>query len=219
MLALIVWLPRLRVGRDVRAAVHRARPAHGPAVWRSGLAWQVAAYMGLQSTVYYTFVNWLPSLEHDTGVSAAAAGWHLFLYLFAAIASNLAAPPLMRVGGDQRLAATLMPTLMVTGILGLVLAPALVVVWVVLVGLGSGGSIVIAMSLVGLRSPDHPTASRLSSMAQAVGYGSAAAGLVLAGVLRDLTGPGPLLLLCLAGVVVGQFVLGARVGRNRVLPS
>ncbi|GAA1626770.1 MFS transporter [Georgenia ruanii] len=218
-LAIVVWLPRLRSGREVRVVTHRPRPTRGAPVWRSGLAWQVAVYMGLQSTVYYTLVNWLPTLEHDTGVSPVAAGWHLFLYMFAAIASNLAAPALMRVGGDQRFASTLMPVLMITGMVGLVLAPGLVVLWVVLVGLGSGGSIVIAMSLVGLRSPDHPTASRLSSMAQGVGYGSAAAGVLLAGVLRDLTGPGPLLLLCLAGVTVAQFVLGLGVGRNRVLPG
>ncbi|WP_448071190.1 MFS transporter [Georgenia yuyongxinii] len=218
VVALAVWLPRLRGGRGVTTAAGRARTGGAP-VWRAGLAWEVAVYMGLQSTVFYVLVNWLPTLEQDLGVSAAAAGWHLFLYQVAAIFSNLATPALMRVGPDQRVASLLMPTLMLAGMLGLVLAPGLVQVWVAVVGLGSGGSFVVALSLVGLRAADPGTASRLSSMAQTVGYLGAAVGLVLAGVLRDLTGPGPLLLVALTAVVSGQLLVGWRVGRSRVLQA
>src|SRR5690625_6895404 len=35
-------------------------------IWREPLAWQVALYMGLQSTVFYVSVSWLPRSEEHT---------------------------------------------------------------------------------------------------------------------------------------------------------
>lgn len=220
VIAATVWVPRLiRPGRPaVQPAPRVARPVRaGGSVWRSGLAWQVTAYMGLQSTVFYVLVNWLPTLEQDLGVDPATAGWHLFAYQAVGIVANLAAPWLLRLGGDQRFAAALFPSLMLTAMLGLLLVPQLLMVWVVLIGLGAGGAFVTALSLVGLRSADALTASKLSSMSQAVGYMGAAVSLVLAGVLRDHTGPGPLLLACVAALAVAQLLVGLRVGRDRTL--
>lgn len=240
--ALILWLPRVtRRGRrrplaadgaTTRSASSTGPSASGPldapraadvpavrrvSVWRSSLAWQVAIYMGLQSTVFYTVVNWLPTLEQDLGVDPATAGWHLFLFQATGIVSNLAAPTLMRIGPDQRFAAVGVPTCTLVAVLGVVLVPSLLVVWIVLLGLGTGGAFVIALSFVGLRSVDPTTTSKLSSMSQAVGYLLAAAGLLGVGALRDLTGPGPALFYALASVAVLQLVTGSQVGRNRVI--
>ncbi|WP_127130935.1 MFS transporter [Georgenia sp. SYP-B2076] len=216
--AVAVWVPRLLHPAPAAEGLPATRPHRATgSIWRSGLAWQVAAYMGLQSTVFYVLVNWLPTLEQDLGVDPTTAGWHLFAFQAVAIVSNLAAPSLMRVGGDQRVAAALFPTLTLAAMLGLLLAPQLLLVWVILIGIGTGGAFVTALSLVGLRAADTATASRLSSMSQAVGYLGAALNLVLAGVLRDHTGPGPLLLVCVAAVAVVQLVVGLGVGRGRVL--
>lgn len=65
------------------------------------LAWQVAAYVGLQSTAFYVLVNWLPTVEQDLGVSPTRAGWHLSVFLVAGIVSNLATPLLMRRGATS----------------------------------------------------------------------------------------------------------------------
>lgn len=186
-------------------------------VWRTGLAWQVAAYMGLQSTVFYVLVNWLPTLEQDLGVSPSAAGWHLFVFQAVGIVSNLAAPALMRIGPDQRVAAVAMPSLTLTAMVGMVAVPDLVLLWAAVVGLGTGGAFVTALSLVGLRSADPITTSKLSSMVQAVGYLGAAGGLVLAGALRDATGPGPLLVLYVGTVALLQIVAGSQAARDRVI--
>ncbi|RPF26125.1 MFS transporter [Georgenia muralis] len=198
------------IGSDVQR--HRS-------VWRAPLAWQVAAYMGLQSTPFYVLITWLPSIEQDLGIGAAEAGWHLFGYLAAAIVANLLAPSLMRVGEDQRFAAVAVAALMVVATLGVTLWPGGIVLWVVLMGLSSGAALVVTLSLVGLRSYDHRTASQLSAMSQSLGYALAGSALVLAGLLRDATGPGPLLLVCLAGVALAQLALGVLVGRHQVLLS
>ncbi|MHB1065670.1 MAG: MFS transporter [Georgenia sp.] len=202
-----------------------APPVGGPphsqsppvSVWRSGLAWQVAAFMGLQSMIFYTLVNWLPTMEQDLGVDPATAGWHLFLFQAVGIVSNLAAPSLMRIGGNQRFAAVTVPSCTFVAVVGMTLLPSLLPLWIVLVGLGTGGAFVIALSLVGLRSADPATTSKLSSMSQSVGYLLAAAGLMAAGALRDLTGPGPLLFVGIGAVAALQVLTGSRVGRNRVI--
>ncbi|GAA3509089.1 MFS transporter [Georgenia daeguensis] len=186
-------------------------------VYRHRLAWLVAAYMGLQSTVFYSLLNWLPSVEQDLGVDPVTAGWHLFAFQAVAIVGNLAVPSLMRVGGDQRLAATVVPGLVLVAMVGVWLAPGLLWVWIVLIGLGTGSAFVVALSLVGLRAADPATASQLSAMSQALGYGLAAAGLVLAGVLRGVTGPGATVLLLVGVVAVVQLLVGLRVGRSRTL--
>ncbi|WP_211287075.1 MFS transporter [Georgenia soli] len=223
-LALAVWFPRLR---RTTAAVRLPAPAGSSAaaapssphasVYRRPLAWLVAAYMGLQSTVYYTMLNWLPTVEQDLGIDPATAGWHLFLFLAVGIVGNLAVPSLMRVGGDQRLAASLVSVLVLVAMTGIWLAPGLIWLWVSLVGLGTGSAFVVALSLVGLRAADPTTASQLSSMSQAVGYGLAAVGLVLAGAIRDLTGPGASVLLLVAVVAAILLAVGLSVGRPRTL--
>ena len=220
VLALLVWLPRTAAprGSSGGSLTHvgiSARPSGS--VWRSGLAWQLAAYMGLQSTAFYVVITWLPTVEQDLGVGAAEAGWHLFLLQMAQIVGNLGAPVLMGVGADQRLAAVVPGALLVTSMVGLVLAPALVLLWCVGTGLATGASFVIALSLVGMRAEDAATAGRLSAMTQGVGYAVAGTGLVLAGVLRDIGGSGPAVLLQVAAVGALVAVLGVLVGRDRVL--
>lgn len=223
LLALLVWLPRAarprgRVRRpDVPAATAVARPTRS--VWHSGLAWQLAAYMGLQSTAFYVVITWLPTVEQELGAGAAEAGWHLFFLQLAQIVGNLGAPLLMRVGADQRLAAVLPGVLLVVAMLGLALAPGLVLLWAAGTGLATGAAFVVALSLVGMRADSAATASRLSAMAQGVGYAVAGAGLVLAGLLRDVGGSGPAVLVQVAGVGVLVVVLGLLVGRERVLQA
>src|SRR5580700_5210034 len=74
-LATLLWLPQLRY----RAGVARAVPISGltpaPArikVYRYALAWQVMAFMGLQSLLYYAALSWLPTIFQDRGTSAVA---------------------------------------------------------------------------------------------------------------------------------------------------
>lgn len=230
--ALVSWLPRMR-GRAPQTAalpstpvptpvptparMPEPAPREVPLVWRSGLAWQVAAYFGLQSTAFYVLVSWLPTVEQDLGVAPATAGWHLSVFLAVGIVANLAAPFLMRLGGDQRVAAVTTPVLTVVAVGGLAVAPGLVALWVALAGMAVGGSMVVALSLITVRSGDATAGSRLSSMVQSVGYLGVACGLVVAGVVRDLAGPGSHLLLYVGVVAAAQLAVGLSVGRNRVL--
>lgn len=236
VIALAVWLPRTWRRRNspgqvpapaasvqpadppVAAAPAAAEPVpqSGPGrsgtLWRSAAAWRLAAYMGLQSVAFYTAFSWIPSVEQHLGIDPAHAGWHMFALQLAGIFGSLLTPVLMRVGSDERLAATVPGLIITTGALGLWLVPAGVLVWVVLIGVGTGSAFVAILSLLAIRAADLRTAPRLSSMAQAVGYTIAATGLLLAGFAFEANVLAVLPLI--AGVGAVTAALGLGVGRR-----
>jgi len=184
-------------------------------IWRNLAAWQIATYMGVQSSVFYVSLTWLPSVEQGLGVSPVAAGWHMFLLQIAGVVGNLAAPVLMRIGRDQQFAAVLPGLLFVVALAGIYFHPAWLVFWDAVLGLGTGTAFVVSLSLIAMRAGDVSTASRLSSMAQAIGYGITALNLYVAGLVEGLNPLAPLAVLSLAGVCV--LVMGLFAGRQQRL--
>lgn len=91
------------------------------------------------------------------------------------------------------------------------------VLWVTLAGKAAGGSMVVALSLISARTGDATAGSGLPSMVQSAGYLGVAAGLVVAGMVRELAGPGNELLLYVIALGVLQLLVGLRVGRTQVL--
>jgi len=57
---------------------------------------------GLQSLGFYVVITWLPQVFQDSGASAAAAGWLLFLFQAVAVLTSLAVPAVLRWARDQR---------------------------------------------------------------------------------------------------------------------
>ncbi|MGI5244090.1 MFS transporter [Dactylosporangium sp. CA-139066] len=216
-----VWLPRARAARPAAAAA-AATPAAGPAaepahpsVWRQPAAWLITAFMGLQSTTYYVLVTWLPTIDAASGADAQTAGLHLFVFQVLGIAGGLAIPLLLRRSPSLTGGAVVACAPMLAGVLGLLLAPGLTVVWAVVAGLGQGACLVVALSLISLRGRTHREATHLSGMAQSVGYLLAACGPVAAGTLAEHTGGWRAALVLLAALAVAQLTFGALAGRQR----
>lgn len=218
VVALVAWAPRLS-RRNASGGVVEPPGQAAPTVrvWRSAAAWQVAVYFMLQSAAFYTLINWLPTVEQDLGISSAAAGWHLSLFMVVGILANLGTPLLFGIGGDQRFAAVVMPVGMIVAFLGMLLLPAAQALWAALAGFALGGAMVTSLSLIGLRSGDPRTASRLSAMVQTVAYGGVSVALVLAGVIRDVAGPGPHLLFYVLAFSVALIVAGLFAGRRSLV--
>lgn len=221
LVAVVVWLPRIgnspRLPVDARQAL--APPPVIVSMWRSPLAGQVAGYFGLQSTAFCVLLSWLPTVEQDTGISPGAAGFHLSVFLIVGIASNLAVPKVLTLRGDQRIIAAFVAAWIVVAMLGMLLVPSLLVVWVDMSGLALGASMVVALSLISLRAGGDRRTSRLSSMAQATVYGGVPLGLLVAGAIREVFGPGQHLLVYVLVLALCQIWLGARVGRPGRLPA
>jgi CP family cyanate transporter-like MFS transporter len=209
----VAWLPRA-----LPRPVIEPEPDHGRArspVGRRPTAWLVTAFMGLQSTCFYVLVTWLPTIERAAAVPAPVAGFHLFLFQVAGIAGGLSIPVLLRLGRDQRAGAVAASVPMLVATVGLLIAPSLVLVWALVAGLGQGASLVVALSLISLRGRSHLDTTRLSGMAQSLGYLLAATGPIAAGTLAERTGGWSASLALVAVLAAAQVVVGGLVGRDR----
>ncbi len=169
--------------------------------------------MGLQSTVFYIAVSWFPAILRDAGFSAAAAGWQLTIYQVAALIAGLAIPALIRRYKDQRALAVATSALAAFGIIGILLAPTHATLWMIVMGCGSGPSLILALSFMGLRARTQESAAALSLMAQGVGYLVAALGPVVFGLAHDYTGGWTLALLGMLSVTLVQGLCGVGAGR------
>jgi CP family cyanate transporter-like MFS transporter len=184
------------------------------ALWRSPLAWQVTLFMGLQSLAYYVTVTWLPEILHERGLSTAAAGWTLSLVQLMGVATTLVLPLVATRRPSQRLPAVASALLYLTGYAGLLAGSRPLLLWCLLIGLGTGAAFGLALTLFGLRAPDARHTAELSGMAQSVGYLLAAGGPALFGLLHDLTGTWTVPLVALLAVIAALVPAGLGAGRD-----
>lgn len=224
LIALGVLAPQLRRRTivpadqdDITLETGPVRQAGARSPWGTLLGWQVTAYMGLQSAVFYVLITWMPSIETAAGTDGSSAGAHQFLLNAFGIAGSLACSALIPRLRDQRFLGLAVPLVFLTGTTGLMLAPQAAALWAGIIGVGGGASIVLALSFLGLRAADHTQAAALSGMAQSVGYLFAAAGPIAAGAIHDATGswtPALVALLAIEALLLG---FGYAAGRDRVI--
>jgi CP family cyanate transporter-like MFS transporter len=215
VIAAAAWWPWQR-GRHVAVAA----PSHARSLLHDRLAWQVTLYMGLQSSLAYCVFGWLPAILQDRGLSALESGFSLSVSVMVQIVSSLGAPWLanrhVRHGGDQRLTIALVLACTLSGLLGCLFAPLSTLwLWIVVLGIGQGGTFSMALSLIVLRSRDPATAARLSGMVQGVGYSVAALGPFLVGLLHERSGSWQALGLLFTLIATGALIAGMAAGRQR----
>ena len=143
----------------------RVRPRAAPSD-----EWYVTAFMGLQSSAFYTMSNWMPSISASIGYDASTAGVHLFIFQGIGILSGLVIPKLMNVRGNQVCAALTASAPMLIAGLGMLLLPHLMPVWAFVGGCAQGASLVVALALIALRGRDSAETVVLSGVAQSFGY-------------------------------------------------
>ncbi|MFC4224578.1 MFS transporter [Lysinibacter cavernae] len=185
--------------------------------WKSLLGWQVTFFMGFQSMIYYTVIAWWPTIEQAQGISNGEAGWHQFTYQAFGILGSISCAQAIQRLSDQRVIVVALTAFQATAILGQLSEPSLGLLWMMLLGIGSGGNIVLALSFFGLRTSNHHQAASLSGMAQSVGYAMAALSPIMVGVLHDATGGWQASIMMLLGVLVVQLVMGLFAGANRLI--
>lgn len=213
LLALLLWLPQAR--RQATTPMTGSGAAHNRGIWRSALAWQVTLFLGINSLVYYVIVGWLPAILQSMGYSEAQAGSLHGLLQLATAAPGLAIPLVLHRLKDQRGIAVLVALMCVVSTLGLWLLPGQAVIWTLIFGFGSGATMILGLTFIGLRASSAHQAAALSSMAQTIGYLLAACGPPLIGKIHDAYGDWhiPLIIVALIAVVMALF--GALAGRAR----
>ncbi|WP_433857333.1 CynX/NimT family MFS transporter [Streptomyces kronopolitis] len=219
--AAVVWIPQaLLVRRGSRHGAPAATPAHrgaaGPKLSRSPLAWQVTLFMGSQSLIAYVSIAWMPTIFTDHGMAKSEAGLVFAFSTLLQMAGSFVVPVLAGRMRRQRLLGVAVSALMACGVAGLLLAPvAGAWLWAALLGVGQGGALGLALTMMVLRSGDAHTAARLSGMAQTGGYLLAAAGPLVLGAVHQATGGWSVPLILLLAVCAGLALLGAGAGRDR----
>ncbi|KAA9148128.1 MFS transporter [Amycolatopsis acidicola] len=191
--------------------------AHLPltAVLREPTAWKITVFMGVQSLLAYSMIGWLPTIYRDHGFSAGAAGNLLAILSVASIPTALAVPVLAARARSQHWPALIVVGFSVLGLAGVLFAPtAAAPVWAILLGLGQGGQLGLALTLMSLRAKDHAHAAAISGMAQSVGYVLASAGPLLLGLTHTASGswtlPVALLLALMAPLAFAGYQAGLR---------
>jgi CP family cyanate transporter-like MFS transporter len=215
--AMAVWATQWRSATTPAPVDAQAQPP--VPIWRSALAWQITFYLGLNSTIYYVAIAWLPSILAESGVSAQQAGTlHGVLQLASAIPGLVLGPIVQRMT-DQRLAAALAAAMSAMALLGFWLLPTLSWLWAVLFGVGTGATFILGLTFVALRTRDVAQSTALSGMSQSVGYLLAAVAPMAMGALHDRLGGWQVPLLVCAALAAVAVVMGALAGRNRQIAA
>ncbi|QLH22873.1 MFS transporter [Streptomyces sp. Rer75] len=232
--AALLWIPQAVLARrgthPGRAAATPVRTGNrtgdgkgsgdGRALSRSPLAWQVTLFMGLQSLIAYVTIAWMPTILTDHGMAKATAGLVFAFSTLVQMAGSFVVPLLAGRMRSQRLLAVAVAGLMASGIAGLLVAPVPGAwAWATLIGVGQGGSVGLALTMMVLRTGDAHTSARLSGMAQTWGYLLAAAGPLALGAVHQATGGWTLPIVLMLAVCAALALLGLGAGRDRKIAA
>ncbi len=205
--------------RATTTAARRAEPGVPARVLhRSPIAWQVTAFMGLQSLLFYITLAWLPDVLVERGMSDARAGVMVSILNIGGLVGILVSPIWAGRVRDQRWAGIASGVAAVVGI-GLLLVPgtALAPVASAVLGIGLGATVGVAFTLFSLRTTSARDAAAVSGMAHTWGYLLAAVGPIAWGALRDVSTSWTPPLLGLLLVAVATTATGGLAGRDRTL--
>jgi len=224
-LAVLLWLPQLgyRSASAAPAVSDGAAPGAAQAgikVYRYALAWQVTAFTGLQSLLYYAALSWLPTIFQDRGDPAVTAGNLLALMGVGNLATSLIVPVLAHRRPSQR--GLVVPSLIGTaaGMAGSLWAPlGSAPFWVLVLGVSQGSCLGLAIFFMMARAPDAGVAASLSAFSQSVGYLAASAGPLEVGLLHTATGSWNIPVVLLLVLCVAELATGVLAGRPLVLPA
>lgn len=221
LITAVVVRPALkRMAEKARISLSPGRTPRLRSPWTTALGWQVTLYMGAQSTIFYTMITWWPAIQESYGAAPTVAGFHQSVLQLSGILGSLTTAVLLRrIQKDQRCVAAALTLIPVLGLIGQLLFPELSFFWSAAIGFAATGNLVLAVSLVGLRTrlPSH--AAALSGMSNGFGYLLAAAGPITIGLLHDLTGQWTIPILAVVSVGLIQFCAATMASRSRLLPE
>jgi CP family cyanate transporter-like MFS transporter len=222
-LSIVLWLiqmPQLnQASAPAQPEPDRQSAGKARSVYRSRLAWQFAAYFGLQSLLFYSLSAWIPSILQSRGYTVEEAATIAFILQLFNLPSTFLVPILCARCRDQRLPVLVFCSLFFTGTVLFLFAgkATLTYVSILIAALGMGSGLGFGNVFISLRTRTAQEAAALSGMGQSMGYLLAATGPVLLGFLFDQTGSWmlPLLFSVVCILLMGFF--GLKTARDRYL--
>lgn len=214
LLALLLWIPQARI----KAAP--APPATQAAsttvnVYRSGTAWSITLFFGLQALNLYVFLPWMPTILTDRGSTPATAALIFSASQVSLMIASFVTPLLASRSADQRRWIAMTVAACLAGSLGLMYAPLdTATVWALLLGFGHGAGPSLGVFLFVAKASSVDTATRISAMAQTVGFLIAVAGPLLVGAIYQYSGDWNVPILLLAAILLLELVVALPAGRD-----
>jgi len=214
-IALLVWLPQLR--SRIIPYNNRGFFISLKKLGRSAIAWHVAMFMGLQSLAFYVVLAWLPEILISRGIGTVHAGWLLSLSQGTGVLGTFLIPAFSEKINRTNVLIWILVILEIISLAGLMLPGGLLPgLWASFIGFSLGGSFGLALLFIVLKTANSESATKLSGLAQSIGYLLAATGPTLFGALFDITGNWFIPLLMLSAVAVFKLYFGLKAEKNRV---
>jgi CP family cyanate transporter-like MFS transporter len=157
-------------------------------VWRSPIAWGLAAMFGSTSLITYSMFTWIPKILSEAGASDGYGGLMVSLFSAVGFVTGLVAPTLCARMTNPYPVVIACAACFFGGFAGLLWAPMSgTLIWVILVGMGPT-TFPMSLTLINLRTRTGAGSAALSGFVQGVGYLWACAGPLFFGVLHDAVG-------------------------------
>lgn len=155
---------------------------------RNRTAWLIALFFACNNIIFYAFISWIAPMYVEYGREPTSAGLILASFTLAFMISNPLFGMLSR-SEDRRLALAVSSGIALIGTLAMAIAPnAMPYVAVPLIAFGTGGAFTLAMTLPLDNTSNAEEANAWNAFVLLFSYVVAAAGPLLMGYLRDITG-------------------------------
>ncbi|ALL74295.1 cyanate transporter [Pseudonocardia sp. EC080610-09] len=211
VLAVAVWIPvASRMGRAAPVAAGNTvgDDAGDTTVrdelrtWRDPFARRIACYLAGSSTIFYGWLTWLSPFYEQQGWSPQAAGLLLAVWSIAQIPAALLFPAAAERQRRWQLWASLTVLSSLAGTLGALFLPApgtpLPWLWASLIGIGVGAGFPLGLTVIAWRTPTPARSAAVSGFGLGIGYFAAGIGPLVMGLLIDLGGFPPAIVLLVA---------------------
>jgi len=198
ILSLVAWLVLVRGEQSKRVRDQPARRLP----WRNPTAWLLILVFGLQSILFYGVASWLPNIYVERGWTADAAGPLIAVFNGVGLVTTIGIPLVADRLGARRPQLTVASIIAVGAMAMFVVAPALAFVWVAILGLALGAVFPLVLTLPLDVASDPAEVGSVTALMLLGGYILSAAGPVVLGAARDLTGDFGASLVMLVGLAI-----------------
>ncbi|MFJ4045652.1 hypothetical protein ACIPV2_07920 [Microbacterium sp. NPDC089987] len=204
VVALGVWIAAVR-GRGIDDAL--AAPASQGRVPLPRGTWPLTGFFALQALLAFVVMGWLPTIAVDSGITPARAGVLLGIVIMVSIPAGMAAVSMAHTLRGIRIGVVGVSVSAAAGLLGLWLAPtAAPELWSVLIGAGMA-AFPLTLALIARSGSGAVEATRVSGVAQGVGYAISTIGPLGAGAWYGAGGEwGPVLVALVVGAVLQALI-------------